>query len=82
MGIREVGNIGDASRYSAEAAEETLRELEAQYAAGAIEPHAYFEKKRSLVRLFLKSTTSPKRRRHPAEGPFSDADFAPDPPTA
>lgn len=50
------------SRFNAEAAEENLRELEEQYAAGEIERHAYFEKKQSLVRLFLKATTSPKRR--------------------
>ncbi|WP_440312692.1 hypothetical protein [Leucobacter chromiireducens] len=51
------------SRFNAEAAEETLRELEEQYAAGEIERHAYFEKKQSLVRLFLKATTNPRRRR-------------------
>ena len=38
-----------------------IAELEAQYAAGEIERHAYFEKKRSLVHIYLKATTSPKR---------------------
>ena len=63
MKIRTSTTIGQSSRYDAAAAEETLRELDEQYARGEIEPHAYFEKKRSLVRLFLKSTTSPKRPR-------------------
>lgn len=62
MKIRASNNIGGASRYDAAAAEETLRELEEQYANGEIERHAYFEKKRSLVRLFLKATTSPTRK--------------------
>lgn len=64
MRIRSVNEFGEQhSRFDAAAAEETLRELEAQYAAGEIEPHAYFEKKQSLVRLFLKATTNPRRRR-------------------
>ncbi|WP_449277742.1 hypothetical protein [Leucobacter sp. GX24907] len=50
------------SRFNASSAEETMRELEEQYARGEIEKHAYFEKKQSLVRLYLKATTSPKRR--------------------
>ncbi|KUF05852.1 hypothetical protein [Leucobacter sp. G161] len=62
MKIRASNHIGGASRYEAAAAEETLRELDEQYARGEIERHAYFEKKRSLVRLFLKATTSPQRR--------------------
>lgn len=63
MGIRETTEIGAASRFDAAAAEETLRELDEQFAAGVIERHAYLEKKRSLVRLFVKSTTNPVRRR-------------------
>ncbi|MFF8816739.1 hypothetical protein ACF07D_01915 [Leucobacter sp. NPDC015123] len=62
MKIRANTTIGGASRFDATAAEETLRELEEQYARGEIERHAYFEKKSSLVRLFLKSTTSPRRK--------------------
>ena len=30
---------------------ESIRELEAQYAAGEIEAHAYFVKKRALIRM-------------------------------
>ncbi len=64
MGIRSSDEFGEQhSRFDAAAAEETLRELDAQYAAGEIERHAYFEKKQSLVRLFLKATTNPTRRR-------------------
>lgn len=62
MGIRETSGFDGHSRFDSSAAEETLRELEEQYARGEIEPHAYLTKKRSLVRLFLKSTTSPKKR--------------------
>ncbi|UOQ58542.1 hypothetical protein MUN78_06890 [Leucobacter allii] len=63
MGIRETGGLGRShSRFDANAAAETLRELEEQYAAGEIEAHAYFEKKSSLVRLFMKATTNPRRR--------------------
>lgn len=62
MKIRETSTIGQASRYDASAAAETLAELDVQYAAGLIEQHAYFEKKRALVSLFLKATTSPRRR--------------------
>ncbi|MBK0417422.1 hypothetical protein JD276_00010 [Leucobacter sp. CSA1] len=62
MAIREQGGIsGGASRYDASHAETVIAELDAQYAAGKIERHAYLEKKRSLVRLFLKATTSPRR---------------------
>lgn len=62
MRIRETTNVGNESRYTADSAEQTLRELEQQYAKGEIEKHAYFEKKRSLVRLFLKATTQPRRK--------------------
>ncbi|UOQ58082.1 hypothetical protein MUN78_04350 [Leucobacter allii] len=63
MSIREGQSIGgNSSRFDASAAEETLHELEEQYAAGEIETHAYLEKKRSLVRLFVKATTNPRRR--------------------
>lgn len=67
MGIRETTSIGAASRYDAAAAEETLAELDAQYAAGELEKHAYLEKKRSLVRLFVKATTNPRRKPRPEE---------------
>ena len=63
MKIRETQAIGSTSRYDAAAAESTLLELEAQFAAGEIERQAYFDKKKSLVRLFIKATTSPMKRR-------------------
>lgn len=78
MAIREIGGLGGdtgASRFTAEAAAETLRELEEQYAAGELDPQVYFAKKRNLVRLFLKATTAPVRKRRPTAGPFSDADY-------
>lgn len=63
MGIRETSDFdGSNSRFDATAAEDTLRELEAQYARGEIEAPAYLIKKRSLVKLFLKATTSPQKR--------------------
>lgn len=68
MKIREANNIGGGSRFTADSAEETLKELEQQYAAGEIEQHAYFEKKRSLVRLFVKATTNPTRSTVTDEG--------------
>lgn len=64
MKIRETTTMGAASRFTADTAEETLRELESQYARGEIERHAYFEKKRSLVRLYLKATTGRGRIDH------------------
>lgn len=64
MAIREDGGLHvSASRYDAAHAETVIAELEEQYAAGEIERHAYLEKKRGLVRLFLKATTQPKKRR-------------------
>jgi len=63
MGIRETTEIGASARFDASAADETLRELDEQFAAGLIERHAYLEKKRSLVRLFVKATTNPSRQR-------------------
>lgn len=51
------------SRYEAQSAAQSLEDLDAEYAAGAIEAGAYLERKQSLVRLFLRQTTSPRRRR-------------------
>lgn len=63
MSIRETSGFdGTASRFDAAAAEDTLRELEDQHARGEIETHAYLVKKQSLVRLFLKATTSPRKQ--------------------
>lgn len=63
MKIRETTSISaTGSRFDAGSAEETIAELDTLYAAGEIELHAYLEKKRSLVRLFLKATTQPRRK--------------------
>lgn len=63
MGIRSDDELDrSASRFTADSANETLRELEDQYARGEIEKHAYFMKKQALVRILVKSTTTPKRR--------------------
>lgn len=63
MSIRETSGFdGTASRFDAAAAEDTLRELEDQHSRGEIETHAYLVKKQSLVRLFLKATTSPRKQ--------------------
>lgn len=51
------------SRFEAESAAQSIAELEAEYAAGRIAAPAYFERKQSLVRLYLRQTTSPRRRR-------------------
>lgn len=65
MRIREQGSFdGHHSRFDASAADATLRELEDQHAAGQIDTSTYFVKKRALVRLFLKATTSPTRRNY------------------
>ncbi|GBO98314.1 Putative acyl-CoA dehydrogenase YdbM [Eumeta japonica] len=49
MGIRESSGFSrSGSAYDAQHAADSIAELEAQYAAGEIERHAYFEKKRSL----------------------------------
>lgn len=64
MGIRESNEFDySRSRYELSTAAETIAELDEQYANGQIERHAYFEKKRSLVSLYLKQTTNPRRRR-------------------
>ncbi|WP_449283472.1 hypothetical protein [Leucobacter sp.] len=68
MAIREIGGLdAGASRYDAAHTTAVLAELEAQFSAGEIGRHAYLEKKRGLVRLFLKATTQPRRRRRGAE---------------
>ena len=63
MRIRHHEEFGEAvSRYEPATAEETIRELDEQYAAGTIDRHAYLTKKQSLVRLYLRATTQPKPR--------------------
>lgn len=68
MGIREEHTLANgSSRFDAATAEETLRELDEQYASGELSRHAYFVKKRALVRLFVKATTTPRRTRRETE---------------
>ncbi|MBC9953223.1 hypothetical protein ICM05_00990 [Leucobacter sp. cx-42] len=63
MKIRSDNSFGELqSRFDANAAKETLRELDEQYANGELERRTYFEKKRSLVQLFIKATTNPRRK--------------------
>lgn len=63
MSIRESSGFDHVhSRFDTAAAEDTLRELEEQHARGEIETQAYLIKKQSLVRLFLKATTNPRKR--------------------
>jgi len=62
--IREQRDLGkEQGGYTAEYTAASIEELDQQYADGEIERHAYFMKKRVLVRLYLKATTSPRRRR-------------------
>ncbi len=63
MGIRETASIGDDDGFTTEYTAESIRELEEMRERGDIEPHAYLIKKRALVKLYLKSTTSPRRKR-------------------
>lgn len=64
MNIHENSGIErGAGRFDAEYTAASIAELEEQYARGDIEPHAYLIKKQALVKLYLKATTAPKRRR-------------------
>lgn len=64
MNIHEHGGIErEAGRFDAEYTAASISELEAQYERGDIEPHAYLIKKQALVKLYLKATTAPKRKR-------------------
>lgn len=64
MSIREESSISrDVGRFDAEYTAESIQELEEQRERGEIEPHAYLIKKQALVRLYLKATTSPRRKR-------------------
>ncbi len=49
--------------FDAEYTAESIQELEEQKERGEIEPHAYLIKKQALVRLYLKATTTPRRKR-------------------
>lgn len=52
----------ETSLYDAEYIATAIAELEEQRQRNEIEPHAYIIKKQSLVRLFLKATTTPQRK--------------------
>lgn len=68
MGIREEISFNrDGALFDSDYTAESIRELEDQYAAGQIEPHAYLIKKQALVRLYLRSTTAPRRQSRPFE---------------
>lgn len=66
MIIRESGDLDQArgGLFDADYTAESIAELEQQHEAGEIETHAYLIKKSSLVRLYLKATTTPRRRRY------------------
>lgn len=53
--------------FDAEYTAMSIHELEQQLERGEIETSTYLQKKQALVRLYLKATTSPKRRRRPEE---------------
>lgn len=68
MKIWEENSVSrDNGLFDAEYTAESIRELEEQKERGEIEPHAYLIKKNALVRLYLKATTSPRRKRKPYE---------------
>lgn len=65
MKIRENNDFNrKQGTYDADHAAAAIKELDQQRAAGEIEPHAYLTKKRSLVRLYLKATTTPRRKQY------------------
>lgn len=70
MKVREIGGMGEDDGFTPQYTADSIRELEEMHARGEIEPHAYLLKKRALVKLYLKSTTNPKRRRRPYEDDF------------
>lgn len=59
----ESGISREVGRFDAEYTAESIQELEEQKERGEIEPHAYLIKKQALVKLYLKATTSPRRKR-------------------
>ncbi|GEM_PF-3432941 len=62
MKIRDESEFRDREGFSPEYTEAAIRELEDMRARGEIAPRAYLVKKQALVKLYLKSTTSPRRR--------------------
>jgi len=66
--IRSTETVTRGPGFDADYTAASIAELEQQRAAGQIEPHAYLIKKQALVRLYLKSTTKPRRRPRWDEG--------------
>lgn len=67
MIIRESGEF-DQERgglFDADYTADSIAELEQQHEAGEIDTRAYLIKKNALVRLYLKATTTPKRKPPP-----------------
>lgn len=62
MRIRRQTEHYEAEGYTPEYISASIDELEQMRHSGDIEPHAYLLKKQALVKLYLKSTTSPTRR--------------------
>lgn len=67
MRIRSTETVTRGPGFDADYTAASIAELEQQRAAGQIEPHAYLIKQ-ALVRLYLKSTTKPRRRPRWDEG--------------
>lgn len=61
--IRQTETVTRGPGFDTEYTAASIAELEQQRACGEIEPHAYLIKKQALVRLYLKSTTKPQRKR-------------------
>jgi hypothetical protein len=67
VSIRETRSITHGDGFTAQYTAESIRELEEMKDRGEIEPHAYLIKKQALVKLFLKSTTTPQRKRRASD---------------
>ena len=62
MKIRSSESVTRGPGFDSEYTAASIAELEQQRERGEIEPHAYLIKKQALVRLYLKSTTKPRRK--------------------
>lgn len=63
MKIRHTEEVTRGPGYDTEYTAASIAELEQQRERGEIEAHSYLIKKQALVRLFLKSTTKPQRKK-------------------
>lgn len=71
MNVRENDNLDrGAGVFDAEYTAASIAELEEQQERGEIEPRAYLIKKQALVRLYLKATTKPQRKRRYEDDEF------------